>query len=373
MSLPNKHHYVVDLSPFGLENDNEVFHADDRPYGLIEASVLAPDAPARRARLGPLPPRRMTFALHDAIAELATYNDDPAAGGITREVFTPTYERAVEFVSGLMRDAGLEVRRDAFGNLYGRARRGPTRPCRRCGRARTSTRRSTPVATTGSSACWAPSRRCVSLREPAGAAARDRGGRVRGRGAAVRQRLHRQPRGHGRAVARRPRPARRPRRRLAGAGAAPARASTRTPSTTALWDPGRRARVRRAAHRAGHRARVLRRADRRRHRDRRAHDLRHHAAGRSDHAGATPMALRRDALAGAAEAMVELERARGRSPVRDDGRHRRRHARAPRGDQRRARRGRARRRRARQRRRSPPGGRRRRSSPSSACWPRSAA
>ena len=62
----------------------------------------------------------MTFALHDAIAELATYNDDPAAGGITREVFTPTYERSVEFVSGLMRDAGLEVRRDAFGNLYGR-------------------------------------------------------------------------------------------------------------------------------------------------------------------------------------------------------------------------------------------------------------
>ena len=45
MSLPNQHHYVVDLSPFGLENDNEVFHADDRPYGLIEASVLAPDAP----------------------------------------------------------------------------------------------------------------------------------------------------------------------------------------------------------------------------------------------------------------------------------------------------------------------------------------
>jgi urate oxidase len=45
MSLPNRHHYVVDLTPFGLENDNEVFHADDRPYGLIEASVLAPDAP----------------------------------------------------------------------------------------------------------------------------------------------------------------------------------------------------------------------------------------------------------------------------------------------------------------------------------------
>jgi urate oxidase len=31
--------FVVDLSPFGLANDNEVFHADDRPYGLIEAAV----------------------------------------------------------------------------------------------------------------------------------------------------------------------------------------------------------------------------------------------------------------------------------------------------------------------------------------------
>ena len=46
MSLPNRHHFVVDLSPFGLDNDNEVFHADDRPYGLIEACVLAQDAPA---------------------------------------------------------------------------------------------------------------------------------------------------------------------------------------------------------------------------------------------------------------------------------------------------------------------------------------
>lgn len=38
-SAPNKHHFLVDLTPFGLENDNEVFIAADRPYGLIEASV----------------------------------------------------------------------------------------------------------------------------------------------------------------------------------------------------------------------------------------------------------------------------------------------------------------------------------------------
>jgi len=38
-SAPDKHHSVVDLSPFGVENNNEVFIAADRPYGLIEASV----------------------------------------------------------------------------------------------------------------------------------------------------------------------------------------------------------------------------------------------------------------------------------------------------------------------------------------------
>ncbi|MCQ1999886.1 factor-independent urate hydroxylase [Arthrobacter zhaoxinii] len=40
LSLPNNHHFLVDLSPFGLDNPNEVFFAADRPYGLIEASVL---------------------------------------------------------------------------------------------------------------------------------------------------------------------------------------------------------------------------------------------------------------------------------------------------------------------------------------------
>ncbi|MBV9844529.1 MAG: urate oxidase [Kutzneria sp.] len=40
LSLPNKHHVAVDLSPFDLANDNEVFHAADRPYGLIEGAVL---------------------------------------------------------------------------------------------------------------------------------------------------------------------------------------------------------------------------------------------------------------------------------------------------------------------------------------------
>jgi len=39
-AAPNSHHNLVDLSPFGIENNGEVFHAADRPYGLIEASVV---------------------------------------------------------------------------------------------------------------------------------------------------------------------------------------------------------------------------------------------------------------------------------------------------------------------------------------------
>lgn len=40
LSCPNKHHFLVDLEPFGLDNPGEVFHAADRPYGLIQATVV---------------------------------------------------------------------------------------------------------------------------------------------------------------------------------------------------------------------------------------------------------------------------------------------------------------------------------------------
>jgi urate oxidase len=42
-SAPNKHHFRQDLSAFGLENDAKdgaVYYAADRPYGLIEATIL---------------------------------------------------------------------------------------------------------------------------------------------------------------------------------------------------------------------------------------------------------------------------------------------------------------------------------------------
>jgi urate oxidase len=54
-SAPNRHHFAYDLARFGLDNPGEVFHADDRPYGLIETTVRRDDAPAGGRAFDPGP------------------------------------------------------------------------------------------------------------------------------------------------------------------------------------------------------------------------------------------------------------------------------------------------------------------------------
>jgi urate oxidase len=39
LSLPNRHHLLVDLQPFGLDNPNEIFVATEEPFGSIEARI----------------------------------------------------------------------------------------------------------------------------------------------------------------------------------------------------------------------------------------------------------------------------------------------------------------------------------------------
>ena len=43
MSLPNLHHWTVDLSPFGIDNDREVYVSTTEPHGLIEATIRRSD------------------------------------------------------------------------------------------------------------------------------------------------------------------------------------------------------------------------------------------------------------------------------------------------------------------------------------------
>ncbi len=47
-SLPNRHHLLYDLERFGLENENEIFHATTEPYGLIEGTVERSPADRRQ-------------------------------------------------------------------------------------------------------------------------------------------------------------------------------------------------------------------------------------------------------------------------------------------------------------------------------------
>ncbi|NUU21871.1 MAG: urate oxidase [Streptomycetaceae bacterium] len=51
LTLPNKHHFLVDLAPYGQDNPDAVYYAADRPYGLIEGTVLRDDAAPARPEL----------------------------------------------------------------------------------------------------------------------------------------------------------------------------------------------------------------------------------------------------------------------------------------------------------------------------------
>lgn len=55
LSAPNRHHVLADLEPFGLANPGEVFHATDRPYGLIEVTVERDDQAAVPAAWSSVP------------------------------------------------------------------------------------------------------------------------------------------------------------------------------------------------------------------------------------------------------------------------------------------------------------------------------
>ena len=55
LSMPNRHHFVVDLTPFGLDNPNSIYRFEDRPYGLIEAQISAETAPPAGPAWDPYP------------------------------------------------------------------------------------------------------------------------------------------------------------------------------------------------------------------------------------------------------------------------------------------------------------------------------
>jgi hydantoinase/carbamoylase family amidase len=57
--------------------------------------------------------------LHDRIDQLAQIQSDVLGAGVTREVYTAAYTEATELVASWMQELGLETRLDAAGNLFG--------------------------------------------------------------------------------------------------------------------------------------------------------------------------------------------------------------------------------------------------------------
>ena len=262
----------------------------------------------RPGKVGRLPTSAASWDLHAAIERLAAFNDDPAAGGITREVFTPTYAAATEQVAEAMRLAGLSVRTDAFGNLRGRwPGADPGAPAVLTGSHFDTTlnagRYDGVVGVLGAIAAvrrlrdagFAPAR-SIEVIGFAGEEPRFGSGCIGSRafmGQLTRadlDRMHDRDGNQPRRGAARLRPGS---RRGAGRGRGPVRACT---SFVELHiEQGA------VLEAAGVPIGVVTRIAA-------PHDLRLTWTGAATHAGATPMDLRHDALAGAAEAMVELER-----------------------------------------------------------------
>jgi hydantoinase/carbamoylase family amidase len=58
--------------------------------------------------------------LHDRIDQLAQIQSEVLGLGVTREVYTPAYTEATDLIAGWMRELELDTRIDSVGNLFGR-------------------------------------------------------------------------------------------------------------------------------------------------------------------------------------------------------------------------------------------------------------
>jgi hydantoinase/carbamoylase family amidase len=251
--------------------------------------------------------------LHDRIDRLAQIDSDHPGGGLVREVYTAEYDEAVTYISELMREAGLTTRADAAGNLYGSwAGEEPDAPRVLTGSHFDTTlnagRYDGVLGVLGAIDAvgvlrergWTP-RRTIEVVGIAGEEPRFGSGCIGSRvmtGAISRAELDSMCDRAGVSVA----------RAMAGRGLDPDRVAE------AIIDPATvhafvELHIEQGAvlETGGHQIGIVQMIAA-------PHDLRVTLTGSAMHAGATPMRLRTDALAGAAEAVLELERLALASP-----------------------------------------------------------
>ena len=228
-------------------------------------------------------------------------------GGVTRLSFTDEERAAKDKVVSYMKEAGLSVREDAAGNLFGRREgRNPDSPSVLIGSHVDSVYNGGNFD--GPLGVLAGIEVLHAMEEQRNRdRASRRGRRLHGRGGrALLIRHDREPRSGRQAHPGRPDGARGRRRRLHSGGDARVRARPRAhrrggPSSRVCES------LRRAAHRAGQGPGERGPPCRGRDRHSRPVWLRFSIEGETGHAGATPMSLRRDALAAAAEIVGLIE------------------------------------------------------------------
>ena len=90
-----------------------------RTHGLLLAAMLLPVAVAAPVHANEPVPRADAQRLERRIGELGRFGANPG-GGVSRVAFSAADIAGREYIKGLMREAGLEVRVDAAGNIIGR-------------------------------------------------------------------------------------------------------------------------------------------------------------------------------------------------------------------------------------------------------------
>src|SRR5262245_55445810 len=90
-----------------------------RTHGLTAVALALLPAAAMPAVAGDSDPRADAQRLERRIGELGRFGANPG-GGVSRVAFSAADIAGREYIKGLMRSAGLEVRVDAAGNIIGR-------------------------------------------------------------------------------------------------------------------------------------------------------------------------------------------------------------------------------------------------------------
>jgi malate synthase len=121
LTMPNIHHWLVDLTPFGQVNDREIYVATSEPNELVEATVRRRELPPEVAAAEAAPERPMAAAEPQEPAAVEDVEPEPqpppvAPADVAPEV-TPAAMPVAAPTTGSSPPPGVEIRGPAVADL----------------------------------------------------------------------------------------------------------------------------------------------------------------------------------------------------------------------------------------------------------------